>query len=65
MIEDLKRCDNLACLCNVAITTSVCDPYCDSVDARDSTIITCKCGHSTCTTVIEKQLHAGDERALL
>jgi hypothetical protein len=54
-----KRCDNLACLCSVALAETVCSPYCDSPDGRDPDIITCGCGHDRCKAGIDEQLHGG------
>jgi hypothetical protein len=59
MNDDSKRCDNLACLCQVALTDTVCSSYCDSPEGRDLTIITCGCGHSGCLKEIDEQLHGG------
>jgi hypothetical protein len=59
MNDESKRCDNLACLCQVALTETVCDPYCDSPEGRDQTIITCGCGHTGCQREIDEQLHGG------
>jgi hypothetical protein len=59
MNDESKRCDNLACLCGVALTVSVCSPYCDSPEGRDQSIITCGCGHAGCQREIEEQLHGG------
>jgi hypothetical protein len=57
--DDRKRCDNLACLCNVALEEAVCSPYCDSAEARDAATITCQCGHPVCEREIDSQLHGG------
>jgi acetone carboxylase gamma subunit len=56
---DTKKCDNLACLCEVDIATPVCAPYCDSPDGRDPANIRCGCGHSACAAEIDEQLHGG------
>lgn len=56
---ELKRCDNLACLCEVPLAENVCSPYCDSPEARDPAIIRCECGHPVCAEEIETQLHGG------
>jgi hypothetical protein len=56
---ETKRCDNLACLCEVGLTEAVCSPYCDSPSGRDAETITCDCGHPVCKTEIDEQLHGG------
>lgn len=56
---DKKRCDNLACLCEVPLAQAVCAEYCDSREARDPANIRCSCGHPTCETQVERQLHGG------
>jgi hypothetical protein len=55
--DDRKRCDNLACLCEVGVEETVCNPYCDSREARDPVTITCSCGHAACEQEIDQQLH--------
>lgn len=59
MRDESKRCDNLACLCQVRITESVCSKYCDSPEGRDFAVITCGCGHPGCQREIDEQLHGG------
>ena len=54
-----KRCDNLACLCEVPLADATCSPYCNSPAAHDPANITCECGHTACTPVIDEQLHGG------
>jgi hypothetical protein len=54
-----KRCDNLACLCEVPLAQSTCGDYCDSPEARDPASIRCRCGHVGCETQVEAQLHGG------
>jgi hypothetical protein len=56
---DKKRCDNLACLCEIPIAQAVCSPYCDSADGRDPAKIRCGCDHPICKETIESQLHGG------
>ena len=56
---DTKKCDNLACLCEVPIATAVCAPYCDSPDGRDPANVRCECGHAACKEQIDEQLHGG------
>ncbi|GAC1406780.1 MAG: hypothetical protein NVSMB64_12820 [Candidatus Velthaea sp.] len=62
---DTKRCDNLACLCQVAPADAVCSPACDSPEARDPVTITCACGHAGCKKETEAQLHGGIGRETL
>jgi hypothetical protein len=62
---DTKRCDNLACLCEVPLTLSTCSEYCASPDARDPAIIRCGCGHDGCEEQVEAQLHGGIGRESL
>jgi hypothetical protein len=57
--SDLKRCDNLACLCQIPLAESTCSDYCASPDGRDPANIRCACGHDTCESVIDEQLHGG------
>jgi hypothetical protein len=61
--EERKRCDNLACLCEVPASESICAPFCDSPEARDAHETVCRCGHAVCEDVSERQLHgeAGKE----
>jgi hypothetical protein len=54
-----KRCDNLACLCNVSPADATCSDYCDSPAGRDPANIRCTCGHEACSAPIEAQLHGG------
>jgi len=63
MIEERKRCDNLACLCEVPAADSICAPFCDSPEARDAHETICHCGHEACEDVTQRQLHgeAGKE----
>ncbi len=57
--SDIKKCDNLACLCEVPVAETVCAPYCDSPDGRDPANVRCRCGHAVCESQIEEQLHGG------
>lgn len=54
-----KRCDNLACLCEVPLSQPTCSPYCDSPAGRDPAEIRCRCGHPGCEKQMETQLHGG------
>ena len=63
--DDVKRCDNLACLCEVPLADTVCSPYCDSPDGRDPEAIRCRCGHRGCEREMEEQLHGGIGRETL
>lgn len=58
-VTDSKKCDNLACLCEVPLTQDVCAPYCDSPEGRDLANVRCRCGHPVCEQQIEEQLHGG------
>jgi hypothetical protein len=62
---DTKKCDNLACLCDVPIVDAVCAPYCDSPDGRDPANVRCTCGHPRCAEQVETQLHGGIGRESL
>jgi hypothetical protein len=62
---DTKKCDNLACLCEVPLKDTVCEPYCDSSDGRDPATVRCRCGHPECEAQIEQQLHGGIGRESL
>jgi hypothetical protein len=57
--DERKRCDNLACLCEVSLLEAVCSPYCNSREARDPVTITCACAHPACAQKIDQQLHGG------
>jgi hypothetical protein len=57
--SDTKRCDDLACLCEVPITLATCSEYCASPDGRDPATIRCECGHPGCEEQVESQLHGG------
>ena len=56
---DRKRCDNLACLCEVPLSDATCSAYCDSPEGRDPANIRCACGHPACEKQMETQLHGG------
>jgi hypothetical protein len=57
--EERKRCDNLACLCEVPVTLAVCGEYCASPEARDARTVACQCEHTGCKTETELRLHGG------
>lgn len=57
--SDKKRCDNLACLCDVPLSQAACSEYCSSPAARDPATIRCNCGHAGCEQQMETQLHGG------
>ena len=57
--DDSKRCDNLACLCEIPLAQTTCGEYCDSPAGRDPANIRCECGHAPCEQQIESQLHGG------
>jgi hypothetical protein len=54
-----KRCDNLACLCEIPLAEATCSAYCDSPEGRDPANIRCACGHPACESQMESQLHGG------
>ncbi len=54
-----KRCDNLACLCEIPLAQATCSPYCDSPAGRDPANIRCACGHAGCEAQMVTQLHGG------
>jgi hypothetical protein len=64
-VAEAKKCDNLACLCEVGIAETVCAPYCDSPDGRDPANVRCTCGHTVCEAQMEEQLHGGIGRESL
>ncbi len=64
-VADTKKCDNLACLCEVPLAQAVCAPYCDSPDGRDPANVRCECGHAVCEKQVEEQLHGGIGRESL
>jgi hypothetical protein len=57
--SDTKRCDNLACLCEVPLTLATCSAYCASPEGSDLASIRCTCGHAVCEEQVEAQLHGG------
>jgi hypothetical protein len=64
-VTENKKCDNLACLCEVELAETVCAPYCDSPDGRDPANVRCACGHPGCEAEMEAQLHGGIGRESL
>ena len=54
--EATRRCENLACLCDVPLAEATCSPYCASPEGRDPQNVRCSCGHAACTEQVEKQL---------
>jgi hypothetical protein len=63
--EGTKRCDNLACLCEVAPAVAVCDGYCESPEARDAHNVRCDCGHAGCKEQRDRMLHGSAGRETL
>ncbi len=59
MTTEMKRCDNLSCLCEVPLTEETCSTYCGSDAGRDPLDIRCQCGHAVCVKAVEAQLHGG------
>ncbi len=57
--SERKRCDNLACLCEVPLAEATCSAYCDSPEGRDPANIRCGCGHASCEKQMQTQLHGG------
>jgi hypothetical protein len=57
--DEHKRCDNLACLCEVPLAEATCSAYCDSPEGRDPANIRCGCGHASCEKQMQTQLHGG------
>jgi acetone carboxylase gamma subunit len=57
--SDQKRCDNLACLCEVPLAQTTCSDYCASPDGRDTGKVRCDCGHAFCEKEMDEQLHGG------
>jgi hypothetical protein len=60
-----SRCENLACLCDVAPEAATCSPYCASPEGRDPQNVRCECGHAACAEQIERQLHGGSGKESL
>jgi hypothetical protein len=52
-----RRCENLACLCDVPVVDETCSPYCESPDGRDPQNVVCSCAHAGCAEQMERQLH--------
>ncbi len=61
--SETKRCEHLACLCEVPAAGTTCSDYCASPAGKDPQNILCACGHERCGTEIARQLHgeAGHE----
>jgi hypothetical protein len=59
MSDDGRRCENLACLCEVTSANTACGDYCASPEARDPHEIVCTCGHDVCAKTTAEQLHGG------
>jgi hypothetical protein len=57
MNTELTRCENLACLCEIASSEGSCSPACATLEARDAHNVSCACGHSACAKAIDRQLH--------
>jgi hypothetical protein len=57
--SETKRCDNLACLCNIPFAQAACSDACASPETNDAATIRCACGHDGCRAVVESQLHGG------
>jgi hypothetical protein len=57
MDDERRRCEHLACLCNVTGSAATCSEACASVDRRDPHDIICACGHAECARTIDEQLH--------
>ncbi len=53
---ETKRCDNLACVCDVALAETTCSDYCGSFEARDTNTIKCECGHDRCARRMDAEL---------
>ena len=58
-VSDLKKCDNLACLCEMPLAQEVCGDYCGSPDGRDPANVRCRCAHEACASQMDAQLHGG------
>jgi hypothetical protein len=54
--EERKRCDNLACVCEVPLAVSACGEACAG-EARDAGTVVCACEHAECRTHTEQRLH--------
>jgi hypothetical protein len=53
---DKRRCDNLACVCEVDPTVGTCSDYCASPAGRDTNNIRCECGHPACAAEMDREL---------
>src|SRR5271165_1782156 len=60
--QETKRCDNLACLCEIPSPASACSPYCEGPDGRDPHAILCRCDHAPCKEESDIQLAGGAGR---
>ena len=46
MADEVKKCVHPACSCTAPQDSKYCSTYCE--DAKDTTEISCNCGHSGC-----------------
>ncbi len=53
MEQSTKRCDNLACVCDIPAGQSICSEYCGDAPPED---IRCRCEHAKCAHEMEAEL---------
>lgn len=52
----MKRCDNLSCVCDVPISQAACSEHCARAEHGDSLTLRCECGHEKCAQEMEREL---------
>lgn len=53
---EMKRCDNLSCVCETPIAEATCSEYCAKIEHGDEVSIRCECGHASCSHEMELEL---------
>jgi predicted nucleic acid-binding Zn ribbon protein len=53
MEQSTKRCDNLACVCDIPAGQSICSEYCGDAPPEE---IRCRCEHAKCAHEMEAEL---------
>ena len=53
---ETKRCDNLSCICEVAIGDGACSEHCQRAEHGDGVTLRCECGHERCAQEMEREL---------
>ena len=53
MEQSTRRCDNLACICDIPFAQATCGDHCAGAKPEE---IRCECGHSKCAQEMEAEL---------